>query len=100
MEQQVYAQDPASKLARGITNIATSPLEYLVQYYESEGNYQNPLATAFSLIFGVPVKGTMDMAVRLLAGVYDTVTFPIPLPHRYDPWLRPETVFDAIREVQ
>ena len=84
----VWAQNAGSKLLRGVVNIATGWLEIPKQMYNTSVD-QNPL---LGLTWGT-VKGVGFGVGRTLVGVYDTVTFPIPVPGEYEPVVQPEYVF-------
>jgi putative exosortase-associated protein (TIGR04073 family) len=43
------------------------------------------------IVSGIP-KGMVKALVRSLAGVYEIVTFPLPVPSDYKPILEPEFV--------
>ena len=88
------ADDPMTKLGRGVTNLATGPGEYIVQF-EAGTEEGNIFA---NLVYGI-VRGTMYAAAREVTGAYDVVTFPIPLPAHYAPIMEPATVFDSMKEV-
>ena len=83
-----YAQDPAKKLGRGIANILTGWVELPKNIYDTSVE-ENPLA---GLTIGT-AKGVGMTIVRTGAGVYETLTFPFPLPEDYAPVLEPEYVF-------
>ena len=89
-----HAQGPLAKFDRGLTNILTGPGEYLLQFYESSEKY-SPVEAAFRTVF----KGTFLTVLRELAGVYDVVTFPFPLPAGYEPIMRPPTVFEGHKQL-
>ncbi len=79
---QAFCQTATRKLGRGICNIVFCPLEILEQtksVYDSDG----PFA---AVTYGL-VKGVFMIGARALVGVYETVTFPIPLPRGYKPIL-------------
>ncbi len=79
---QAFCQTSTRKLGRGICNIATCPLEILEQtkrVYDSDG-------ASAALTYGL-VKGVLMTGARALAGVYEMVTFLIPIPHDYKPIL-------------
>ena len=86
--QDVWAQNAGSKLLRGVTNIATGWIEIPKQMYQTSVD-QNPF---LGLTWGT-VKGVGYGVGRTLVGVYDTVTFPIPIPSDYEPVVEPEYVF-------
>jgi len=79
---QGHCQTSTRKLSRGISNIATCPLEIFEQTkraYDSDG-------AIAALTYGL-VKGVLMTGARALTGVYETATFLIPLPHDYKPIL-------------
>lgn len=85
-----YAGDPIQKLARGITNVATGWVEIpkeIGRSVEKSGDFAG-------LVVG-PFKGIAKAIGRTIAGVYDVVTFPIPLPRRYEPVIEPAYVFET-----
>ena len=78
---QIYK--PFEKLGRGIVNIVTAPKEIPVQILasavEQKDKHKNntaALAGAFSGVF----KGIGWMVYRSIAGFYDVITFPFPIP--------------------
>lgn len=86
---------PFEKLGRGIANIIGAPKEIPVQMLgsavEMNEKYDNGaavLAGAFSGIF----KGVGWGVYRLVAGVYDVVTFPFPIPTYEYSIIEPEYV--------
>lgn len=83
-----YAQDPAKKLVRGVANILTGWIELPKNIYDTSVE-DNPLS---GLTIGL-AKGLGMTIVRTGAGVYETVTFPFPIPECYAPVLEPEFVF-------
>ncbi len=85
---QSYAQDPAKKLGRGIANILTGWVELPKNIYDTSVE-ENILS---GLTMGL-AKGVGMTIVRTGAGVYETVTFPFPIPEDYQPVLEPEFVF-------
>ncbi len=85
---QCYAQDPAKKLGRGLANVLTGWVELPKNIYETSVE-ENVLS---GLTMGL-AKGVGMTIVRTGAGVYETVTFPFPIPEDYQPVLEPEFVF-------
>jgi len=83
-----FAQDAAKKLGRGLGNILTGWVELPKNIYDTSVE-QNVLA---GLTIGL-AKGVGMTVVRTGAGVYDTATFPFPLPEDYKPLIEPEFVF-------
>lgn len=93
-EEGLYVEDnPATKLGRGITNVVLSPGEYVVQTAKLMGT-NDPL-TAY---FGGFVQGTCKMVERIGGGLYEIVTFPIPLPKKYRPLMDPPTTAAALQD--
>ena len=88
MATQAYAQDPAKKLGRGLANILTGWVELPKNIYDTSVE-ENVLS---GLTMGL-AKGVGMTIVRTGAGVYETVTFPFPIPEDYQPVLEPEFVF-------
>ncbi len=83
----VFAGDnPGTKLGRGISNILTAPLQYVIQ--TSRLNEDHDAVTA---LLGGLVNGTGFMLWRMGVGVYEVVTFPVPVPSNYGPVLDPAT---------
>ena len=83
-----YAQSMGDKLNRGLTNIVTGWFE--IPKNMSAASAKHDFVSAFFI--GLP-KGLWMTVVRTGAGVYDTVTFPIPFPKDYKPVLEPEFIF-------
>ncbi len=84
---QCYAQDPAKKLGRGLANVVTGWVELPKNIYDTSVE-ENILS---GLTMGL-AKGVGMTIVRTGAGVYETVTFPFPIPEDYQPVLEPEFV--------
>ena len=84
-----FAQDPAKKLYRGVANIVTGWIELPKNIYDTsvEDNLFSGLTIGLA-------KGIGMAIVRTGAGVYETVTFPFPVPEDYAPVLEPEFVFN------
>lgn len=83
-----YAGSPVNKLERGIINMATFWME-LPAEVAKVSNEQDPAA---GVTIGV-VNGTITSAMRALAGVYDTITFPVPSYTK--PAMKPEYAWKA-----
>jgi len=81
--------DALKKLGRGVSNCVTFPCEVPIQICRA--NETDGPAAAFT--WGV-AKGLGRAVVRALSGVYEVVTFPIPLPAHYRPVMGdPEFLF-------
>ncbi|MDD4202654.1 MAG: exosortase system-associated protein, TIGR04073 family [Candidatus Omnitrophica bacterium] len=85
-----YAQDPGKKLLRGLANVVTGWVELPKNIYDQsvEENVLSGLTVGLA-------KGVGMTIVRTGAGVYETVTFPFPIPEDYAPVLEPEYVFSG-----
>ncbi len=83
-----YAQDPFTKLGRGVANALTGWVELPKNVYDTsvEDN-------AFSGMTLGLAKGAGMTLVRTGAGIYEMATFPFALPENYKTILEPEYVF-------
>ncbi len=83
------AQNPTRKLKRGTVNLLTGWVEIPKNIYDTtvESNLTIGLTLGTIRGFGMAV-------VRTGAGVYDIVTFILPVPENYQPVLLPEFVFE------
>ena len=85
-----YCDDALKKLGRGICNVITSPFELFLQP-SRVNNSDGPMA---GFTYGV-LKGIGMTGLRAIVGVYEVVTFPIPVPKNYEPLLKdPEFFFE------
>ncbi|HPN72792.1 MAG TPA: exosortase system-associated protein, TIGR04073 family [Candidatus Omnitrophota bacterium] len=87
------AQTALDKLGRGAANTLTGFMALPnAMIRETEDN-----GAAAGITTGV-VKGIIGIVVRELVGVYEIVTFPLPLPEDYRPILDdPEYLIQGIR---
>jgi len=83
-----FAQDPFTKLGRGVANTLTGWIELPKNIYDT--SVQD---NAFSGMTLGLAKGAGMSLVRTGAGIYEIATFPFPLPENYKPILEPEYVF-------
>jgi putative exosortase-associated protein (TIGR04073 family) len=87
----VYAtgrvDDMSVKLGRGLTNVLTGAFEFgnEVDYSIAEQGVWK------GSIFGI-IKGVQKAVVRIGAGLYETLTFPIEYPADFKPILEPEYI--------
>ena len=83
-----FAQDPFTKLGRGVANTLTGWVELPKNIYKTsvEDN-------AFAGVTLGLARGAGMTIVRTGAGIYEIATFPFPLPENYKPILEPEYVF-------
>lgn len=82
------------KLGRGLTNVITGPLEIVDKV---DLGIQD-----FGIYKGVPfglVKGIPSGVIRMIAGVYEVITFPIDYPEDNAPIVEPEFIFERYNYV-
>lgn len=98
----LYADGPIVKLGRGLTNIVTSPIEYLAQTSMMADEHNAGIA----LVAGF-VRGTFYTVARIVGGAIETVTFLVPLPsngkawpENYAPLMDPPTGLEVLAEQQ
>jgi putative exosortase-associated protein (TIGR04073 family) len=89
--QQSTASKMLHKLGRGVVNIFTSPVE-IPRNIAIEWERTDPVT---GLFMGT-VKGFGWGFARFATGVYDTFTFPFPVPEDYVPLMDPEFVVTDI----
>jgi len=82
-----YADGAFIKLGRGLANTFTGWIEIFTTLHESclEHDY------IVGYFYGLP-KGAVRAMLRTIAGVYEVVTFPIPIPADYESVIEPEFV--------
>ena len=76
---------PARKLQRGFLNVALSPLE--ISHELAKEKKVESFVPSWVAGFG---RGSLFAVGRALAGVYEILTFPIPLPSNYGSLVSPE----------
>ncbi|MFH1790758.1 MAG: exosortase system-associated protein, TIGR04073 family [Candidatus Omnitrophota bacterium] len=81
-ETSFAANNMIKKLGRGIANVGTCPLEVFKGI--SDANDEDGFCAAIT--WGV-LQGICKTVLRAGVGVYEIVTFPIPMPKDYDPIL-------------
>jgi putative exosortase-associated protein (TIGR04073 family) len=86
---EAVAERMATKLVRGVANIATSVVEVPKQTYLT-GRERG----AVGYLIG-PLKGVGMTFYRLFAGVTETVFFVVPQPGYYDSMIAPEYVWQG-----
>lgn len=90
-EEQSVSAVPAqigAKFVRGLANLTTGLGEFPKQIYlvgKKEGWVQGA--------FRGPFEGLGMVIARTLAGAYEVLTFPVPVPSGYQPMLLPEYVW-------
>ncbi|MBN1587436.1 MAG: exosortase system-associated protein, TIGR04073 family [Candidatus Omnitrophica bacterium] len=83
-------QSAGTKFTRGVVNMVTS----IVEIPRNIHNTTEETSMLAGWTWGA-VKGLGWGVIRALAGVYDVVTFPFPIPEDYRPILEPEFVWHA-----
>ena len=83
-----FAQEPFTKLGRGVANTMTGWVELPKDVYSTSVE-----SNAFSGMTAGLAKGVGMAVVRTGAGIYEIATFPFPVPEKYKPVLEPEYVF-------
>jgi putative exosortase-associated protein (TIGR04073 family) len=86
-------QNAAQKLGRGIANLFTGWLEIPYEI----GRKINRDDSMISGIFIGPITGFCKAVGRTAVGMYDILTFPLPIPKGYQPVIEPELVGEDIR---
>ena len=77
-----------TKFGRGMANIVISPAELYTEPILLSKDHDT--TTAF---FGGLFKGVVMIVAREIVGIYEVVTFPLPIPKGYQPIIKPATVF-------
>ncbi len=85
-----YAQGALNKLGRGIVNTFTGWLE-IPKGVVDESKANN----VFTGLTVGTIKGLGLGLVRTGAGIYETLTFPFPIPEGYEPIVKPEFVYSG-----
>ena len=86
---------PLRKLQRGVINIVLCPIEISHELHqEKKKDEYFP-----SWISGLG-RGISYSAGRALSGVYDLLTFPVPVPSGYEPLVYPELVTEHLEDVK
>lgn len=73
------------KLGRGTANVLFGIVEVPNQYTKAVAKHGG----AAGFTYGLP-KGIVRWIGRELVGVYEIITFPLPLPRGYRPLMQPE----------
>jgi len=79
-----------TKFSRGVTNVTTSPGEFVTQIPTAMEQSPDYL-TGFIVSLGRGIGYTL---LRAGAGIYDIATFPFPGKTDYKPIMKPETIFE------
>lgn len=91
-QPEAIAEKMAFKLVRGVANVTTSLVEIPKQSYLMVRD-----RGGIGYVVG-PLKGVGMAFYRLVAGVVETVFFPVPQPGYYDSMIYPEYVWQGWEE--
>ena len=90
LSPELFADNAAKKLGRGVANVATCPFELA----KSMGETNEESGIFAGMTWGV-FEGLVGTVKRAAVGVYEVATFPVPLPSQYKPILKdPEFFLD------
>jgi len=84
-----WGQDWEEKIKRGFANMAGGVVE--IPGCVSDMNRKHGALKGYTLGF---FKGVAMVPVRTLVGVYELLTFYVPMPSNYEPVLTPPTAFN------
>ncbi len=86
-----HANGAFSKLGRGITNIFTGWIEIFTTTNKHFREHDNDVLQG---IYAIP-EGIVRSVIRTSVGVYETLTFPIPIPENFETIVEPEFVISS-----
>ena len=86
--QNAYCDDALKKLGRGLANCITFPIEIFDQMKKTNLSDGPVAGCTWGLLKGIGMTG-----VRAVVGVYEVITFPVPLPRNYEPILKDPEFF-------
>jgi len=92
--EKMNSNQALTKFSRGVTNVATSPGEFINQVPAAMEQSPDYL-TGFIMSIGRGIGYTL---LRAGAGIYDIFTFPFPGPTNYKPITKPETIVTKVGE--
>jgi putative exosortase-associated protein (TIGR04073 family) len=92
--EKMNSNKALTKFSRGVTNVATSPGEFVNQVPPAMEQSPDYL-TGFIMSIG---RGLGYTLLRAGAGIYDIATFPFPGKTDYKPIMKPETIADQVAE--
>ena len=90
--EEMDSNKALTKFGRGMTNIATSPGEFVTQVPPAMEQSPDYITGAIVWAF----RGIGYSLLRLGAGIYDVATFPFPGPSHYKATIKPETIADTV----
>ena len=92
--EKMNSNKALTKFSRGVTNVATSPGEFVNQVPAAMEQSPDYLTGTIVWIF----RGIGYTLLRFGAGIYDVATFPFPGPTDYKPIMKPETLVERVAE--
>ena len=90
--EKMNSEKALTKFSRGVTNVVTSPGEFVTQIPPAMEQSPDYL-TGFIVSLG---RGLGYGLLRAGAGIYDIVTCPFAGPTNYKPIMKPETIATKI----
>lgn len=90
--EKMNSNKALTKFSRGVTNVATSPGEFINQIPASMEQSPDYL-TGTVVLLG---RGLGYGLLRLGSGIYDVATFPFPGKTDYKPIMQPETIVTKV----
>jgi len=85
-----FAKTPGDKLIRGVGNVFSGWLE-VPKNIDKEWKASKNAGIG---IFAGIIKGLCLGLGRTASGIWDAVTFPVSIPKDYEPFFKPDYVFD------
>lgn len=87
-----YCGGPLRKLGRGVSNLITCPLEI----YNRMAKTNKDIGPSMEWIVYGFISGFVMMGYRATVGAWEVISFPIPVPEKYEPILTdPEFFFGS-----
>jgi putative exosortase-associated protein (TIGR04073 family) len=86
--EELPAKESGTKLVRGVVNICTGWLEFPKQIRriaDQEGWGAG--------LWRGPLEGLGMFVARTVSGAYEVLTFPVPIPARFQPLLTPDFIW-------
>jgi putative exosortase-associated protein (TIGR04073 family) len=87
LSSNAYAGGAFDKLGRGVSNTATGWIEA----FNSVGEEWNENHNVADSLGKIP-EGLLKAGLRTVAGIYEIVTFPLPVPRDYKSVITPEFI--------
>jgi len=86
-----HANGAFHKLGRGVVNVFTGWIEIFATTNKSFRDHDNDV---FQGIYAIP-EGIVRFVIRTSVGVYEILTFPIPIPENFETIVEPEFVISS-----